>query len=206
MRPCDHRLWPLLPSSILLPHPLHLLPPPASASFACPPFALPPQVQAFFTELCAAYSGRRPDARKNVLSFGDSVHERAAVHRVTAGLGPATRTKSVKFVERPTLEQLKRQVDLVASCFEDIVRHDGHLDLMLTISLIYVGENEGGMGMGMGMGAGAAAASSSSGGGSPLLEDGAADAVGGGAGAGMAMGIDAGTAASSSMMAGLMTA
>lgn len=151
-------------------------------------------MQAFFTELCAAYAGRRPDARKNVLSFGDSVHERAAVHRVTAGLGPATRTKSVKFVERPTLEQLKRQVDLVASCFEDIVKHDGHLDLMLTISLIYVGENEGGAG---GMGAAAPA-----GGASPLLED-VADASGAG-GAGMGMGIDAGTAASSSMMAGLM--
>lgn len=153
-------------------------------------------MQAFFTELCAAYAGRRPDARKNVLSFGDSVHERAAVHRVTAGLGPATRTKSVKFVERPTLEQLKRQVDLVASCFEDIVKHDGHLDLMLTISLIYVGDNEGGGAGGMG------AAAALAGGASPLLED-AADAAGAG-GAGMGMGIDAGTAASSSMMAGLM--
>lgn len=95
------------------------------------------KVQAFFQEICSAYAGRRPDTRKNILSFGDSVHERAAVHRVTSNMGPLTRTKSIKFVERPTVEQLKRQVDLVASCLEEICRHDGHLDLMLTIQLLY---------------------------------------------------------------------
>jgi len=94
-------------------------------------------VQAFFQEICATYTGRRPDTRKNILSFGDSVHERAAVHRVTSNMGPTTRTKSVKFVERPTVEQLKRQVDLVSSCLDEICRHDGHLDLMLTIQLLY---------------------------------------------------------------------
>jgi hypothetical protein len=95
------------------------------------------KVQAFFQEICTAYSGTRPNDRKNILSFGDSVHERAAVHRVTSNMGPHTRTKSIKFVERPSVEQLKRQVDLVASCFEEICRHDDHLDLMLTIQLIY---------------------------------------------------------------------
>lgn len=95
------------------------------------------QVQAFYQEICAAYAGRRPDHRKNILSFGDSIHERAAIHKVTANMGAATRTKSIKFVERPTVEQLKRQVDLVASCFEEICKHDGSLDLMLTIQLLY---------------------------------------------------------------------
>ena len=95
------------------------------------------KVQAFFQEICAAYAGTRPNERKNILSFGDSVHERAAVHRVTSGMGPRTRTKSIKFVERPSVEQLKRQVDLVCSCFEEICRHDDHLDLMLTIQLIF---------------------------------------------------------------------
>jgi len=94
------------------------------------------KVHAFFQEICLAYAGRRPDSLKNVLSFGDSVHERAAVHKVTANMGPMTRTKSIKFVERPTVEQLRRQVDLVASCFDEICRHDGHLDLMLTIQLL----------------------------------------------------------------------
>ena len=98
------------------------------------------KVQAFFQEICTAFSGTRPDDRKNILSFGDSVHERAAVHRVTSNMGPLTWTKSVKFVERPSVEQLKRQVDLVASCFEEICRHNDHLDLMLTIQPVYLPE------------------------------------------------------------------
>ena len=73
---------------------------------------------------------------KNVLSCGDSIHERDAVHRV-AGAMPKTWSKSVKFVERPTIEQLKRQVELVSSCFDYICGHGGDLDLMLTIQLLY---------------------------------------------------------------------
>jgi len=108
------------------------------------------KVQAFYYELCVAHAekarGASPDSitssgiatpRRNILSFGDSVHERAAVHKVSATMGPMVRTKSIKFVERPTVEQLKRQVDLVLSCFEDLCRHDGSLDLMLTIQLLY---------------------------------------------------------------------
>ena len=74
---------------------------------------------------------------RNILSFGDSVHERSAILKVTAAMGAGVRTKSIKFVERPTLEQLKRQVDLVASCFDAIVGHSDNLDLMLTIHLLY---------------------------------------------------------------------
>jgi len=95
------------------------------------------KVQAFYQEICAAFAGRRPDSHKNVLSFGDSIHERAAIHKVTANMGPLTRTKSIKLVERPTVEQLKRQLDMVISCFEDIWRHQDNLDLMLTIQLLY---------------------------------------------------------------------
>ncbi len=65
------------------------------------------------------------------------MHERAAVHKVTTGMGGGVRTKSIKFVERPTVEQLKRQVDLVTNCFEEITTHNGSLDLMLTIQLLY---------------------------------------------------------------------
>ena len=48
---------------------------------------------------------------------------------------PETLTKSIKFVERPSMEQLWRQLELVTNCFKDICSHDGDLDLMLTISL-----------------------------------------------------------------------
>ena len=87
---------------------------------------------------------RRPGALagaplpRNILSFGDSIHERSAIHKVTSVLGwPGVRTKSIKFVERPTVEQLKRQVDLVTSCLDAIVGHGESLDLMLTIHLLY---------------------------------------------------------------------
>jgi hypothetical protein len=71
--------------------------------------------------------------QRNVLSFGDSHYEREAVHAVTQGL-PNTFTKSVKFTERPSLDQLRRQIDLVTSCFDSIHTHDGNLDLQLTIT------------------------------------------------------------------------
>jgi hypothetical protein len=94
------------------------------------------QEQAFYQEICLAYSHKRTEAVRNIISFGDSIHERAAIHKVTASMRN-TRTKSIKFVERPTVEQLKRQVDLVSSCFDEICRHNGSLDLMLTIQLLY---------------------------------------------------------------------
>ena len=96
------------------------------------------QEQAFRQEICGAYVHKRgPDAAiRNILSFGDSIHERLAIHKVTSTMRNA-RTKSIKFVERPTVEQLKRQVDLVSSCFDEIFRHNGSLDLMLTIQLLY---------------------------------------------------------------------
>jgi hypothetical protein len=74
--------------------------------------------------------------QRNVLSFGDSHVEREAVHAVTRSLAN-TKTKSVKFAERPSMEQLRRQIELVTNCFQYIYTHDGDLDLMLTISLMY---------------------------------------------------------------------
>jgi len=78
-----------------------------------------------------------PDARsrKNIISMGDSLHEREAVQKLTRNLSDV-RTKSVKFVERPNLDQLKKQVDLVTSSFDYICNYEGDLDLMLTISLL----------------------------------------------------------------------
>lgn len=72
---------------------------------------------------------------RNVISFGDSHVEREAVRAVTRGV-TNVKTKSVKFAERPSMEQLRRQIELVTNCFQYIFSHDGDLDLMLTISLI----------------------------------------------------------------------
>lgn len=91
--------------------------------------------QAFAREIYNMYASHHFESRKNIISFGDSIHERQAIHRVKERMGTGTRTKSIKFVERPTVEQLKRQVDVVASIFDEIARHHDSLDLMLTIQL-----------------------------------------------------------------------
>lgn len=95
------------------------------------------KVAAFGAEIGATYAASASEARKNIISLGDSIHERAAIHKVTAGMGPSTFTKSIKFLERPTVEQLKRQVDLITSCLPDVAAHKEGLDLMLTIQLLY---------------------------------------------------------------------
>jgi len=96
------------------------------------------KVAAFSQELSLAFAKSVHGTPKNIISLGDSVHERAALRKVTAGHSSVL-AKSVKLVERPTIEQLKRQLDLVASCFDEVVNHKGHLDLMLTIQLLYSG-------------------------------------------------------------------
>lgn len=71
---------------------------------------------------------------KNILSFGDSHVEREAVRAVTRGF-PNTRTKSIKFAERPSIEQLQRQIELVTNCFQYIYNHEGDLDLCMSLSV-----------------------------------------------------------------------
>jgi len=71
-----------------------------------------------------------PAMRKNVLSLGDSMHEREALLRTTASL-PNCRSKSLKFVERPDIGQICKQHSLITDCFDRIVHHDGNLDLCL---------------------------------------------------------------------------
>jgi len=73
-------------------------------------------------------------AKKNVISFGDSHVEREAVRAVTRSMS-LTRCKSVKFAERPSTEQLRRQLELVTNCFHYIHHHDGDLDLQLTVTV-----------------------------------------------------------------------
>jgi hypothetical protein len=72
--------------------------------------------------------------KKNVISFGDSHVEREAVRAVTRGMA-STRCKSVKFAERPSTEQLRRQIELVTNCFHYVHQHDGDLDLQLTVTV-----------------------------------------------------------------------
>jgi hypothetical protein len=77
---------------------------------------------------------------RNVLSFGDSTHERDAVHHVCknstipadAGANSVTMyPKSVKFMERPDVPQLTRQHHLIRESLDRIIYHVGTLDLCI---------------------------------------------------------------------------
>jgi hypothetical protein len=87
---------------------------------------------AFQDKLAPSFA--EPKRQKNILSFGDSHVEREAIRAVTRGF-PNTRCKSVKFAERPSMEQLRRQIELVTNCFQYIHHHDGDLDLQLTVTI-----------------------------------------------------------------------
>jgi len=87
-----------------------------------------------FVSSMSSVASAAATVQKNIVSFGDSHVEREAIRAVTRGVSTC-RTKSVKFAERPTPEQLRRQLELVTTCFGYIHNHVGDLDLQLTVTL-----------------------------------------------------------------------
>jgi hypothetical protein len=87
-----------------------------------------------FQDRIQAMAAPNSKKEKNILSFGDSHVEREAIRACTRGMNN-TRTKSVKFAERPSMEQLRRQIELVTNCFQYIHNHEGDLDLQLTVTV-----------------------------------------------------------------------
>lgn len=67
---------------------------------------------------------------KNVISLGDSAHEREALIRVTERLENCC-MKSLKFVEQPEVEQLSKEHELLRGVFSQIVHYKGNLDLCI---------------------------------------------------------------------------
>eukprot|EP01054_Gregarina_sp_Poly1_P000634 Gregarina_sp_Poly_1__633@NODE_114_length_13862_cov_162_782240_g101_i0_p5_GENE_NODE_114_length_13862_cov_162_782240_g101_i0NODE_114_length_13862_cov_162_782240_g101_i0_p5_ORF_typecomplete_len356_score49_83PNK3P/PF08645_11/0_15_NODE_114_length_13862_cov_162_782240_g101_i028893956 len=124
-----------------------------SASASCP-FAW--KQLAFKKEIYSHFT-RTQVKKKNVISLGDSAHERLAIISVTRNLastqeglprvsGTLTelppdpefvrtlghcRTKSVKFIERPNIEELMQEHDLICKVLEDVVQQDEDLDLCI---------------------------------------------------------------------------
>jgi hypothetical protein len=77
------------------------------------------------------YSGR---SWKNILSLGDSPHERQALQRATTpAVGPSKhcRAKTLKFVVRPTPAEIIAQLDAVSCALDQLVHHNDSLDLAL---------------------------------------------------------------------------
>ena len=67
----------------------------------------------------------------NIISLGDSIHEREAVLRASETLPlVARRVKSVKLQERPELTSLTKTHHLLRKYLKFFLEHDGDLDLM----------------------------------------------------------------------------
>lgn len=66
-----------------------------------------------------------------VISLGDSAHEREAVLKVAKDFGNRITVKSLKFMEKPDIESLKKEHLLIQECLKDIVKHVGNLDLCI---------------------------------------------------------------------------
>jgi len=89
------------------------------------------KVAAFADEIARTFPDARDrpdDAKLNVLVFGDSMSERHAAHAVARQL-PRTRVKTVKFVERPDVATLQRQLAHVTAVYGDLFVHDGSFDI-----------------------------------------------------------------------------
>jgi len=88
------------------------------------------KLKAFTSEIERVLQSDTAVVRKNILSIGDSSHERAALVGATSTI-PNCRIKSLKFVERPTVDQLCKEHLLLGSCFRRVVHHEGNLDLCI---------------------------------------------------------------------------
>lgn len=72
-------------------------------------------------------------SRTNLVSFGDSLAERQCtidIAKITLGM----HSKTVKFSEKSTIQELTRQLDLIRSSLKYIVEFDSSLDLQLTVT------------------------------------------------------------------------
>jgi len=93
------------------------------------------KVKAFEAEMCdyvphAARTTYNVEV-SNIMSCGDSIHEREALMRAAETLRlDQRRVKSVKLPERPDLQSLHRTHDLLRKYLKCVVDHDGDLDLV----------------------------------------------------------------------------
>ena len=82
--------------------------------------------QMFAEKINEFFANTRP-SRQNVLSMGDASHEREAVYKVARTLG--CMAKSLKFMERPDIEHLRQEHEIIQTHLDQIVQHTQNLDL-----------------------------------------------------------------------------
>lgn len=86
---------------------------------------------AFDQEISGFYSRYAHQSWKNVISVGDSIFERDAVRRVVLNrpTKKKCRTKTVKLLDEPEVDELIAQVKLIVDVLGLMVQHDGNLDI-----------------------------------------------------------------------------
>ena len=90
---------------------------------------------ACFTSELAKIMGHKSHAQQHIISIGDSHYERVALQAFSCKM-PLAKTKSVKFVHVPSMEDLIRQVKLIQTYLGHLCTHPGHLDLILSHDLL----------------------------------------------------------------------
>lgn len=82
-----------------------------------------------FQALLSEYSAiMKATCIRNIVSLGDSLHERDAVQQASSSFERFF-CKSIKLIERPDITELMRQHQLIQDCFTQVISHDGTLDL-----------------------------------------------------------------------------
>ena len=84
---------------------------------------------AFEREILGFLQESSMETRKNIISIGDSPHERQALINVSELLSGCC-VKALKLVEKPSLDLLLKEHEVLrGSMFHDIIHHDGCLDI-----------------------------------------------------------------------------
>lgn len=83
---------------------------------------------AFEQEVSFLYGQVTHGQTRNIVSFGDALHEQQALVSVTKGV-PDCCGKSMKFLESPSVEQLIEEHEFVNKVFLDVLEHNGDLDV-----------------------------------------------------------------------------
>lgn len=85
---------------------------------------------AFKNEIHGFYDLLDCEKRKNIISIGDSLHERKAVIQAAENLSNSC-VKALKLKTKPDLDELLQQHQLIFSCLGDVVCHEGNLDVCI---------------------------------------------------------------------------
>ena len=81
------------------------------------------------------FSEKPSTGLQQVIALGDSPHDRSAIHYVGKRTSQLC-VKSVKFLENPTMQQIQKQLSLMAGYMTQLSSHNEALDLVLSPSMI----------------------------------------------------------------------